>query len=455
MSDRSAQEIWEAALGELQVQVSKPNYRTWLEKTIGLSYQDNQFVIGVPNTFVAEYLSKNQRCLIEKTLIDLTHRDIDVVFQVNGKEPNQSTRYSTQEDIPTARRKSPPRFNHKYTFASFVVGSCNRLAYAAALEVAENPGRSYNPLFIYGGVGLGKTHLLQAIGHVALASSLQVLYVSAEQFTNEFVTALQERKTEEFNHRYRSVDMLLIDDIYFITGKKQTQEVFFHTFNELHNGNHQIVFTSNRSPKSMPQLEDRLRSRFEWGLIVDIQPPAFETRLAILQAKAEQGGVRVSSDVLEFIAHQIRQNMRELEGSLNRIIALAKLPGALLTPKFAAQALKDIASKQPTGSSITPDLVIDTVANSFQLAPVDLKSRKRDQETALARQVAIYLIRQETDCSLARIGQELGGRNHSTIIHAYEKIASGINTSHYLQQKIPEIQQSLHQKPRKGKDKLP
>jgi len=451
MRDRSAQEIWEAALGELQVQVSKPNYRTWLEKTTGLSCQDNQFVVGVPSTFVAEYLSKNQRCLIEKTLIGLTHRDIDVVFQVDASHQNQPAEYSTREEISTARQTSPPRLNSKYTFDSFVVGSCNRLAYAAALEVAESPGRSYNPLFIYGGVGLGKTHLLQAIGHAALASNLHVLYVSAERFTSEFITAIQERKTEEFNHKYRSVDMLLIDDIHFIAGKEQTQEIFFHTFDELHNGNHQIAITSNRSPKSMPLLEDRLRSRFEWGLIVDIQLPEFETRLAILQAKAEQKGVTVSSDVLEFIAHQIQQNMRELEGCLNRVIALAKLTRALLTPELAAQALKNIDSKQPKEGSITPGLVIDAVANSFQLAPVDLKSRKRDKETALARQLAVYLIKQETNCSLAKIGQELGGRNHSTIIHAYEKIASGINTSPYLQRKILEIQQSLLRKPKKRK----
>jgi len=448
MEDRSAQEIWEAALGELQVQVSKPNYRTWLEKTVGLSYQDNQFVVGVPSTFVAEYLSKNQHCLIEKTLIGLTHRDIDVVFQVDTSHRNQPTECSTREEISTARQTSPPRFNSKYTFDSFVVGSCNRLAYAAALEVAENPGRSYNPLFIYGGVGLGKTHLLQAIGHAALASNLRVLYVSAERFTNEFVTALQERKTEEFNHKYRSVDMLLIDDIHFIIGKEQTQEIFFHTFDELHNGDHQIAITSNRSPKSMPLLEDRLRSRFEWGLMVDIQPYGFETRLAILQAKTEQKGVTVSPEVLEFIARQIQQNARELEGCLNRVIALARLTRALLTPELAAQALKDIASKQPKGSSITPDLVIDTVATSFQLAPVDLKGRKRDKETALARQLAIYLIKQETNCSLAKIGQELGGRNHSTIIHACEKMAGEINTSPYLQRKILEIQQSMHRKPK-------
>jgi len=448
MGDRSAQEIWEAALGELQVQVSKPNYRTWLEKTVGLSYQDSHFVVGVPNTFVAEYLTKNQRCLIEKTLIGLTHRDINVMFQVDAHRQNQPTRYSTQEEISSARQTSPPRFNSKYTFDSFIVGSCNRLAYAAALEVAENPGHSYNPLFIYGGVGLGKTHLLQAIGQAALVSNLRVLYVSAERFTNEFITALQERKTEEFNHKYRSVDMLLIDDIHFIVGKEQTQEIFFHTFNELHNGNRQIAISSNRSPKSMPWFEDRLRSRFEWGLIVDIQPGDFETRLGILQAKAEQKGITVSSEVLEVIAHQIQQNMRELEGCLNRVIALARLTGALLTPELVAQELKDIASKQPKGSSITLGLVIDAVANSFHLDPIDLKSRKRDKETSLARQLAIYLIKQETNYSLAKIGQELGGRNHSTIIHAYEKIAGEINTSPYLQRKISEIQQSVHHKPK-------
>jgi len=447
MGDESAQEIWEAALGELQVQVSKPNYRTWLEKTVGLSYQDNHFVVGVPNTFVAEYLTKNQRCLIEKTLIGLTHHDINVVFQVDAHRQNQPTRYSPQEEISSARQTSPPRFNLKYTFDSFIVGSCNRLAYAAALEVAENPGRSYNPLFIYGGVGLGKTHLLQAIGHAALANNLHVLYGSAERFTNEFITALHERKTEEFNRKYRSVDMLLIDDIHFIVGKEQTQEIFFHTFNELHNGNRQIAITSNRSPKSMPWFEDRLRSRFEWGLIVDIQPYGFKTRLGILQAKAEQKGVTVSPEVLEVLAHQIQQNMRELEGCLNRVIALAKLTGALLTPELATQALKDIASKQPSGSAITPSLLIDAVANSFQLASVDLKGRKRDKETALARQLAIYLIKQETNYSLVKIGQELGGRNHSTIIHAYEKIAGEINTTPYLQQKISEIQQSVHRKP--------
>jgi len=448
MEARSAQEIWETALGELQIQVNKTNYRTWLEKTVGSSYQGNQFVVGVPNTFVAEYLDKNQRSLIEKTLIGLTRRDIKVIFSVDAKYENSLGSHSAQEEISPTRQISLPRFNPKYTFDSFVVASCNRLAHAGALGVAENPGRSYNPLFIYGGVGLGKTHLLHAIGHMALASNIQVLYVSGEQFTNEFINAIRERKTEEFRNKYRSVDMLLIDDIHFISGKEQTQECFFHTFNELHNANRQIAITSDHPPKSMPLLEERLRSRFEWGLIVDIEPPDFETRLAILQAKAEQAGANVTLDVLEFIAQRIQQNIRELEGSLNRVIAYARLLRVLLTPELAAQALEDIATKAPKSASLTPALVIEAVANSFQLPILDLKSQKRDKETALARQVAMYLIKQESNCSLAQIGQELGGRNPSTVSHACEKIANDINASSYLKRKILDIQQKIYPKPK-------
>ena len=446
MEARSAKEIWEAALGELQIQESKSNYRTWLEKTVGLSYQGNQFVIGVPNAFVAEYLDQNQRSLIEKTLIGLTHCDIQILFRVDTAHQNSLTSYRSQGKIPSAQQTNLPLFNPKYTFDSFIVGSCNRLAHAAALKVAENPGHSYNPLFIYGGVGLGKTHLLQAIGHAALAQNMQVLYVSAEQFTNEFTNALRERKTQEFHNKYRNVDMLLIDDIQFFSGKVQTEENFFHTFNELHNANHQITITSDRPPKSMPQLQDRLRSRFEWGLVADIQTPEFETRLAILQAKAELKGVSITPDVLEFIAQQIHQNIRELEGSLNRVMAYAKLIRALLTPELAAQALQDIAGKEPKTASITPHLIIEAVVDSFQLTPLDLKSRKRDKETALARQVAMYLIGQEASWSLTQIGKELGGRGPATVSHAYEKIANDINNSPYLRRKISDIQQKLSSK---------
>ncbi len=438
MEARSAQGIWEAALGELQVQVTKPNYRTWLEKTVGLSYEDNQFVIGVPNTFIAEYLDQNQRSLIEKTLIGLTRPGIRVHFRVSPGPEGQAK--------PAFR----PGYNSRYTFDSFVVSNSNRLAYAAALSVAENPGRTYNPLFIYGGVGLGKTHLLQAIYHLALAKDMRALYVSAEQFTNEFITAVRGKSTEQFRGKYRSVDMLLMDDIQFISGKEQTEESFFHTFNELHNANHQIVITSDRPPKSMPHLGDRLCSRFEWGLIADIQPPSFDTRLAILQAKAEQEKVEVPLEVLEFIAGRIQQNIRELEGALHRAIAYAKLFRALLTPELAAQALEDITPKRAKITPITPAQVIEKVADSFQLTAPDLISRKRDRETALARQVAMYLIKQVTDCPLAQIGQELGGRDHSTVIHACQKIASDMDNNPYLRRKIADIKQGIYPKPKRG-----
>ncbi|UCD53819.1 MAG: chromosomal replication initiator protein DnaA [Dehalococcoidia bacterium] len=436
MEAEPAKQAWEATLGELQIQVSKSNYRTWLEKTVGLSYQDNQFVIGVPNTFVAEYLDKKQRSLIEKTLNGVTGRDLKVLFQVDTTEQISSGGYGVRE-------KAPAKLNSKYTFDSFVTGNCNRLAYAAALAVAEKPGQTYNPLFIYGGPGLGKTHLLHAIGHMALTNHFKALYVSGEQFTNEFIQAIQQRKTEEFRNKYRKVDMLLIDDIHFIIGKEQTEECFFHTFNELHNTNRQIAVTSDRSPKAMPLLEERLCSRFQWGLTVDIQPPDFETRLAILQAKAKQKGQDIASVVLDFIAQRIKQNVRELEGSLNRVIAYAKLLRALVTPEVAAQALENIATKPSQGTAITPTRVIEAVADSFQLASTDLTGRKRDKETALARQIAMYLIQQETSRSLAQIGKELGDRNPATVSHACEKIASEIQASPYLMRKISDIKEHI------------
>ena len=435
MGARSAQEIWEAALGELQVQVTRSYYRTWLEKTTGLSYQENQFVIGAPNTFVAEYLEQNQRSLIEKTLIGLTQPDIKVSFRVSpGPEPA----------TPAVSR---PGHSPKYTFDSFVVSESNRLAYAAAMSVAENPGRSYNPLFLYGGVGLGKTHLLQAIYQAARANDFRALYVSAEQFTNEFVTAVREKSTEEFRTKFRSVDILLIDDIQFISGKEQTEESFFHTFNELHNAHRQIVLASDRPPKSIARLGDRLCSRFEWGLIADIQPPDFDTRLAILQAKAEQEKADVPLEVLEFIANRIQENIRELEGSLHRAIAYARLFRALLTPELAARALEDIASKGAKSAPITPERVIETVAASFQLTPADLKGRKRDRLTAQARQVAMYLLKEATNCSLAQIGLELGHRDHSTVVHASRKIAVDIDNDPYLRRKVLDIEQGLNLKP--------
>lgn len=445
ITTRSAQEIWEAALGELQIQVSKPNYRTWLEKTIGLSYQDNQFVIGVPNTFVAEYLDKNQRSLIEKTLVGLTKQDIETVFRVNGHHHESNGNGFHKETPSPPPQPLSPSLNLRYTFDSFIVGKNNQLAYNAALNVAQNPGFNYNPLFIYGGAGLGKTHLLHAIGHTALANNLNVLYVSAEHFTNEFVNAIRERKAAEFQNKYRSVGMLLIDDIHFILGKEQTEECLFHTFNELHNANRQIAITSDRPPKALSLLQERLRSRFEWGLVAGIQPPDFETRLAILRAKVNQKGEKISEDVLEFIASQAEQNIRQLEGALNRVIAFAKLLQSPPRLELAARALEDLSGKDHKIRPPTPSLIVESVAKSFQLSPLDLKGRKRDKETTLARHVAMYLIRQETNCSLAQIGQELGGRDHATVTHACEKVAANIDSSPSLRRTIQALQQTIHQ----------
>ncbi len=445
MVTRTAREIWEATLGELQIQISKPNYRTWFEKTIGLDFQGNQFIVGVPNTFVAEYLDQNQRSLIEKSLIGLTSPDIQLVFQVNGKRHTSSS--GAQVGNPTtlcAQGTYPHGFNPNYVFDSYVEGSCNRLAYAAARAVAQNPGRTYNPLFIYGGVGLGKTHLLHAIGHAAQSSQVTTLCTSGEQFTNEFINSIRERKTEEFRTKYRSVGMLLIDDIHFIGGKEQTAESFFHTFNELHNANRQIVITSDRPPKSMPYLADRLRSRFEWGLMVEIQPPDFETRLAILRAKSEYRGMTLDPNVLELIGHKIQRNIRELEGSLNRVIAYARLLCTVPTIDLATKALEDLTDTQHCNISITPDLIIEAVADSFQLSPDDIKDRKRDKETVLARRVAMYIIRQETSLPVVKIGQVLGRRDAAAVTNACQKIAGDIDESSYLRRKILDIQQRIH-----------
>ncbi len=389
---RSAQEIWEAALGELQLQINKPNYQTWLQGTEGIDFKDGHFYISTPNTFVAEYLEKNQRSLIEKTLIGLVKNRVVAHFQVISIEPEPTDGYAYREK-PQAIDSETSNFNPKYTFDSFIVGSSNQLAYAAAQATASKPGEGYNPLFIYGGSGLGKTHLLQAIGHTLMANNASVLYVSGEQFTNEFINAIRHKKTDEFRNKYRSVDALMVDDIQFISGKEQTEESFFHTFNELHNSNRQIIVTSDKLPQSMPGMEERMRSRFEWGLTVDIQPPDMETRLAILQSKAEQVEAEIMPDVLEMIAHQARRNIRELEGSLNRIIAYAKLLRAHITPEMAARALTNINGTPGSNGQVNHTKLLNTVAECFRIDPESIVGPRRDKETAMARQVTMYLLK--------------------------------------------------------------
>ncbi len=448
MRARTAQEIWDTALGELQLQVSKANYRTWLEKTRGLSYQDNQLILGVPNTFVAEYLDKNLRSLIEKTLIGITQCDVKIIFTVDNLSYGLEAKLAEQVNLPATvpATVNLTRLNPKYTFDTFIVSNCNRLAYAAAMGASEKPGlSSYNPLYIYGGVGLGKTHLLNAIGNHAAHRGMRVVYVSAEQFTNEFVSALRERKTTDFRNRYRNADMLLIDDIQFISGKEQTEESFFHIFNELRDADRQIALTSNCPPNSIPLIEDRLRSRLEWGLSAGIQAPDFETRLAILQAKAEKEGVTLTPDVLEFIAQHIKQNIRELEGSLNRVVAYAKLLRTIVTPELASEALEDIATRQPK-TPPSPALLLEAVASYFNLEVIDLRSNRRDKQTTMARQIAMYLLREETDFSLSKIGRELGGRQPIIVSQAHKKISAELNSDLNLKQKILGIHQRLSQK---------
>jgi chromosomal replication initiator protein len=441
---RTPQEIWETALGELQVQVSKPNFRTWFSKTSGFSYQDNQFVISVPNTFAAEYLEKNQRSFIEKALKSLTSPDVQVVFQVNGKSLQHNQNPSANPEAMPPLEPTFTRLNADYTFDSFIEGNANRLARAASIAVAQNPGRSYNPLFIYSGPGLGKTHLIHAIGQEAAARHINVICTSAEQFTNEFITAVHEKSTEEFRNKYRGIGMLLIDDIHFIAGKEQTEESFFHTFNELHNTNRQIVITSDRHPMSMPLLEERLRSRFEWGLMVDIQPPDYDTRVAILQSKARRKGMNIDRDVIDLVARESHSNIRSLEGALNRVIAYARLLRVVPTVEIASKALEDVGNKELKLEDITPSSIVEAVAGSFQLTREALSGKQRDKDTTLARRLAMYLIRQETNCSLSRIGQELGNRDAASVTTACKKVAADIDGSPYLKRKIQDIRRHLH-----------
>ncbi len=444
---RSAKEIWEAAKGALQVQVNKANYETWLKDTIGLSHQGNQFVVGTPRAFAKEWLEKRLHSLIKKTLVNIIGQDIEVQFQVCLSPSRVSEGH---ELPPKILDSSPPTFppfkiNPKYTFDNFVVGSSNRLAFAAALGVTEEPGHKYNPLFVYGGSGLGKTHLIHAIENQASENGFKVTCVSSEQFTNEFINAIKEKRTEEFRHKFRSADLFLIEDIQFIGGKPQTQESLLHTFNELHNANHQLVITSDRSPELTPLSDSKLSSRFEWGLVTQVQAPDLETRLAILYSKAERQKVQIDKAVFEFVAQRCQSNVRELEGGLNRLIAYAKLMQKAPSLELAEQVLQALNSNSPPLYALTPTSILDAVADHFKISPAFLKSRKRDSQLTLARQIAIYLIREKTNCPLQDIGKLLGGREHSTVLRSYHKIATKLFIDPLVQRNVTQILTTLPQ----------
>jgi chromosomal replication initiator protein len=453
MVDEQAIDTWKAVLGDLQLQVSKPIYETWLKDTVGLSIADNIITVGVPTPFAMEWLERRMYQPIQETVQKVTTESLEVRFQVGESFHNNGPQNGSNGHpaAPTPNDPQPqgrtmelqaPVLNAKYSFKSFVVGPSNRLGYSAAKAVADAPGQTYNPLFLYSGVGLGKTHLLHAIGHDCAEKGMSFAYVTSEKFTNEFIAAIGNRTTEEFRNKYRSVDVLLIDDIQFISGKEQTQEGFFHTFNDLHNSNRQVVLTSDRPPKAMALLEDRLRSRFEWGLIADIQPPDLETRMAILLAKARQLGVALGESIIEFVAKKVQKNVRELEGSLNRIVALSRLTEGPITLDMASQAVADFMPDM-SRDSVDPDRIMEEVTRRFKVSNSDLVGTSRKKPIVRARHVAMYLLHEELGMKDTEIGRLLGGRDHSTIINAVGKVNYEINVDAHLRQDVLSIKEAI------------
>ena len=462
-------ELWKAALGDLQLAMPKANYDTWFKETYVVSEEDDVFCVGVPNAFAREWLENKYRVQVRASLQRLVGRTVDVRFITvpggvaqAGRQPSQrgsnapetghssGTSQAVTPVAPSSERRSEQSpvtaiLNPRYTFATFVVGSNNRLAHAAALSVAERPGHSYNPLFVYGGSGLGKTHLMHAIGHAVLSRhpKKRVAYATSEKFTNEFINSIRGQKSEEFRDRYRRIDVLLIDDIQFIAGKEGTQEEFFHTFNAIHEEGKQIIMSSDRPPKAIPQLEDRLRSRFEWGLIADISAPDLETRTAILRAKAEAANVSVPPLVIDFLAQRIVSNIRELEGALTRIVAYATLNAVAVTTELAQTILQNILYN-PRKQSLSPERIVETVAKYYGVPSDQLRGKARDKQIVLPRQIAMYLMREETEAALLRIGEALGGRDHSTILHGCEKIEREMGENDDFRRDINALRESLY-----------
>jgi chromosomal replication initiator protein len=438
-------QAWKAAKGQLQVEMPKATFDTWVKKTDLVAAEDGAFIVGVENAFARDWLASRLTTTVNRILTGFMNRTVEVKFVVWAEDVKENEGQIAGEedetielDLPAVQ---PSRLNPRYSFSNFVVGASNRLAHAASLAVAEKPAQAYNPLFLYGGVGLGKTHLLHAIGRSAVSDSLLVLYVSSEEFTNDLINAIRSNKTQAFREKYRRCDVLLIDDIQFIAGKESTQEEFFHTFNTLHGQNKQIVISSDRSPKAMSTLEERLRSRFEWGLIADIQPPDIETRLAILRFKAERLGKIVPDEVLEVIAKQMQSNIRELEGALNRIVAYAELRGIALSVELVDMALTDLIPKR---RELNAEQIIDTVADAFGLPVERLLSRDRSRQVALPRQVAMYLLREEANISLPLIGEALGGRDHTTVMYGCDKVANLIEEDDRLRRQVVDIRDVIY-----------
>jgi chromosomal replication initiator protein len=471
------EEAWRSAIGEIEISVGRGSYMTWIKSARLVTYEDGQFVVGVPNGYVKDWMEHRMHGQLKKLLGERMGRGVDVTFvllsQLSSAAPASGAPASDAAEsgavpaaVPaaapsavrpaTARADEPQAYrsngaaaasangdglNPRYTFATFVVGSGNRMAHAASMSVAEMPADRYNPLFLYGGAGLGKTHLLHAIGHEARKRGLTCCYVTSEAFMNELIAAIRGQSTEAFRNKYRLVDMLLMDDVQFIAGKESTQEEFFHTFNTLYSANKQIVLTSDRAPKMMVTLEDRLRSRFEWGLMADIAPPDLETRIAILQQKTAQRAATLPVEVIEFVAKQIQSNVRELEGALTRLLATSEMTGRPINVQFARDTLVDLVGRR---SHISPSQVVETVAKFYNISVQELVSSSRSKELVQPRQVAMYLVRQETDASLPEIGALLGGRDHTTVIHGVERVKERLESEDQLRRDVMSIREQLY-----------
>ena len=460
-------EIWQAILAEFEIALSKANFTTWFKNTGICSYENSQATICVPTAFAKSWLEKKYHADIIKALERITNKPIKrVEYKVenlkNVLERECQTLSGTtnivanqQETAPVLVAGAPfgqkqclgAKFglNPKYVFITFIVGKGNELAHAAAQAVVSRPGEAYNPLFIYGGVGLGKTHLLQAIGHSLLDANpnLRILFVSSEKFTNDYVSSIKEGRAKEFTERYRSVDLFLIDDIQFIAGKEGTQEAFFHTFNELHQQNKQVVMTSDRPPKAIPALEDRLRSRFEWGMIADIAAPDLETRVAILQSKSQEKHFPLAPESVQQIAVVIQSNIRELEGALNKVIAFHQLKNIKPTKETIRSVLSTFEN-QNMKRSLTPKDLLLTVSDFYGVNPEDIVGKSREKRLATPRQIIMYLLREELKMSYPAIGAELGGRDHTTAMHAHTKIGLGVENEPKLKQELEGIRQRLY-----------
>ncbi len=437
-------QVWEKTLNIIKPELTEVSFTTWIKPVEPVSLKNNKLTLGVSNTFAKDILVSRYTTLIANAFKQITSNKYEVEFIILSKEGSAPFREENNFDVSSSTEiSSLTNLNPKYTFDTFVIGNSNRFAHAASVAVAESPSKAYNPLFIYGGVGLGKTHLMHAIGDYILQNNpkTKVVYVSSETFTNELINSIRDDRNVDFRNRYRTMDVLLIDDIQFIAGKERTQEEFFHTFNTLHESNKQIIISSDRPPKEIPTLEDRLRSRFEWGLIADIQPPDLETRIAILRKKAQMENVEIPNEIMVHIAKKIQSNIRELEGALIRIIAFSSLTNSEITVELASEALKELFSAK--ARQLNVDLIKETISDQFNIKLEDFNSKKRTRAISYPRQIAMYLSRELTDLSLPKIGEEFGGRDHTTVIHAYDKITNDIEGDAAFKEKIETIIKEL------------